>query len=293
MNRFYCLSYEIQERKIGQFFYDKRQTVYLTSFLSCLFIVFVLLFNYRLLSNDDLRNHAVNQSTFLHRAKNPAQRSEKCNESEKILRDQGITKLCDYLFWKKWIDRILAFLLLILLSPVFLIIAISVLISVGRPIIFHQERIGFQGKVFTIYKFNKMKSNFNENKPSLFEEQRMTKLGKFLRNSSLDELPQLWNIFRGEMSFVGPRPILSSDIIFLNEEQKKRHTVRPGLTGLAQINGRNSLLWEDKFNFDLDYIQRLSLGIDLIICLKTILCVIKHKNVNNDINRIHLINLAE
>ncbi|GEM_PF-6102519 len=235
----------------------------------------------------------MNQSTFLHRAKNPAQRSEKCNESEKILRDQGITKLCDYLFWKKWIDRILAFLLLILLSPVFLIIAISVLISVGRPIIFHQERIGFQGKVFTIYKFNKMKSNFNENKPSLFEEQRMTKLGKFLRNSSLDELPQLWNIFRGEMSFVGPRPILSSDIIFLNEEQKKRHTVRPGLTGLAQINGRNSLLWEDKFNFDLDYIQRLSLGIDLIICLKTILCVIKHKNVNNDINRIHLINLAE
>ena len=231
----------------------------------------------------------MNQSTFLHQTENQAERSGKYNESEKIQRDQWIFKYCGYLFWKKWIDKILAFLLIIFLSPVLLTISMSIRYSIGSPIIFHQNRIGIHGKVFTIFKFNKMKFSVNADGHLLSEEQRMTKLGSFLRNSSLDELPQLWNIVRGEMSFVGPRPILSGDIIFLSEEHKKRLSILPGLTGLAQINGRNSLLWEDKFNYDLDYIRQLSLHTDLMICLKTIKCVIQHKNVNNDINRIHFV----
>ena len=138
-----------------------------------------------------------------------------------------------------------------------------------------------------------MKSNANGEGLLLSEERRITRFGRFLRNSSFDELPQLWNIMNGEMSFVGPRPILIGDLVYLSEEQKKRFSVLPGLTGLAQINGRNSLLWEDKFKFDLDYIQNISFRLDLIISLKTILCVIQHKNVNHDINRIRFANPIE
>ncbi|MEN6294430.1 MAG: sugar transferase [Methanobacterium sp.] len=189
-------------------------------------------------------------------------------------------------YLKRKIDIILSIASLIILSPLLLIIAILVHFDIKSPIIYKQKRIGLNGKTFTIYKFNKMKDFHDKNGELLPDEQRITKFGMFLRSSSLDELPQLWNILKGDMSIVGPRPLLEKDLAFMNPEQRKRHFVLPGLTGLAQINGRNHLKWEDKFKYDLEYTQNISFSGDIKICLKTIFLVIGQTNINYCNNRI-------
>lgn len=185
--------------------------------------------------------------------------------------------------YAKYIKRILDFVLsliaLIVLSPVFLIIAILVRIKLGKPVIFRQQRPGKDEKIFTLYKFRTMTDKKDENGNLLPDSERLTKFGKVLRSTSLDELPELINIIRGDMSIVGPRPLLVEYLPLYNEEQKHRHDVRPGLTGLAQINGRNSLSWEEKFKDDIEYINNLTFANDLKIFFKTIIRVFNREGI--------------
>ncbi len=186
--------------------------------------------------------------------------------------------------YKKYIKRILDFILsllgLIILSPIFLIVAIFVRIKLGSPIIFKQKRPGKDEKIFTLYKFRTMTDEKDENGELLSDEVRLTKFGKFLRSTSLDELPELINILKGDMAIVGPRPLLVRDMVFMNEEQKKRHIVRQGLTGLAQISGRNAISWEDKFTYDLQYIDNITLWNDIKIFFLTIKKVFAKEDIS-------------
>lgn len=188
--------------------------------------------------------------------------------------------------YRKYIKRLLDFLLsliaLIILSPLMLIISILVRVKLGKPIIFKQERPGKNEKIFTLYKFRTMTDEKDENGKLLPDEARLTKFGKFLRSTSMDELPELINIIKGDMSIVGPRPLLVRDMVFMNEKQRKRHEVRQGLTGLAQISGRNNISWEEKINYDLQYIEKITFINDLKIILKTISKVIKREDIQTD-----------
>lgn len=188
--------------------------------------------------------------------------------------------------YKKYIKRILdiiiSLLLLFLLWPILLIIAILVRIKLGSPVIFKQERPGLNEKIFTLMKFRTMTSEKDENGNLLPDEKRLTKFGKFLRSTSLDELPELINILKGDMSFIGPRPLLVEYLPLYDEKQKHRHDVRPGLTGLAQVNGRNNLEWEKRFEFDLEYIERLSFKSDMEIIINTIKKVFKREDIVQD-----------
>lgn len=190
--------------------------------------------------------------------------------------------------YQKYIKRLLDFLLsliaLIILMPLMLIIALLVCIKLGRPIIFKQMRPGKDEKIFTLYKFRTMTNEKDEKGNLLPDEKRLTKFGKFLRSTSLDELPELINIIKGDMSIVGPRPLLLEYLPLYNEEQKKRHIVKPGLTGLAQINGRNNLNWEERFKEDIYYTENISFYMDVKIILKTIEKVIKRENISEDGN---------
>ena len=190
--------------------------------------------------------------------------------------------------YAKYIKRILDFLLsliaLIILSPVFLIIAILVRTKLGSPIIFKQERPGKDEKIFTLYKFRTMTDKKDENGNLLPDSERLTKFGKALRSTSLDELPELFNILKGDMAIVGPRPLLTEYLPLYNEEQKHRHDVRPGLTGLAQISGRNTLSWEEKFKDDLEYIKNITFINDLKIVLKTVIKVFKREGISQNNN---------
>lgn len=190
--------------------------------------------------------------------------------------------------YRKYIKRVLDFTLsliaLIILSPIYLILAILVRIKLGSPIIFKQERPGLNEKIFTLYKFRTMTDEKDENGKLLPDEVRLTKFGKFLRSTSLDELPELINIIKGDMSIVGPRPLLVEYLPLYNEKQKCRHNVRPGLTGYAQISGRNSISWEEKFNDDLMYIENITFIEDLKIVLKTALKVIKREGISQEGN---------
>lgn len=187
-------------------------------------------------------------------------------------------------FYKKYVKRpmdlILSLLALIVLSPFMLIIALLVRVKLGSPVIFKQQRPGLNEKIFTLYKFRTMTDERDENGELLPDDIRLTRFGKLLRSLSLDELPELWNIIKGDMSIIGPRPQLIRDMVFMTEEQRKRHTVRPGLSGLAQINGRNAILWEDKLSFDLDYINNITFIDDIKIILKTIINVFARKDIN-------------
>lgn len=173
-------------------------------------------------------------------------------------------------FVKRLLDIILSGTALVVLSPVLLIVAILVRTKLGSPVIFHQERPGKDEKIFTLCKFRTMTDARDENGNLLSDEVRLTKFGKLLRSTSLDELPELWNIFKGDMSIVGPRPLLVRYLPFYTEEERKRHSVRPGLTGYAQINGRNALNWEDRFAYDLEYVEKCSLGLDIKILFQTV-----------------------
>ena len=171
---------------------------------------------------------------------------------------------------KRLLDIILSGIALVILSPVLLIVAILVRTKLGSPVIFHQERPGKDEKIFTLCKFRTMTDGKDENGNLLPDEVRLTKFGKLLRSTSLDELPELWNIIKGDMSIVGPRPLLVRYLPFYTEEERIRHSVRPGLTGYAQINGRNALNWEDRFAYDLEYVEKCSLALDIKILFETV-----------------------
>lgn len=183
---------------------------------------------------------------------------------------------------KRPMDFITALFAGVFLLPLILCTALSVRIRIGSPVIFCQKRPGLQGKIFTLYKFRTMTDEMDEAGKLLPEDKRLTKFGRKLRSSSLDELPELFNILKGDMSIVGPRPLLVKYLGIYNEKQKHRHDVRPGLTGLAQINGRNGISWEDKFRYDLEYINRISFIMDLKIIILTMKKVIKKEGINSE-----------
>ncbi|MBR0492085.1 MAG: sugar transferase [Clostridia bacterium] len=183
---------------------------------------------------------------------------------------------------KRILDFTLSLLALIVLSPIMLILYILVRIKLGNPVIFKQMRPGKDEKIFKLYKFRTMTDEKDEQGNLLPDEQRLTKFGKFLRSTSLDELPELINIIKGDMAIVGPRPLLVQYLEFYNEEQKHRHDVRPGLTGLAQVSGRNSITWEEKFKQDIEYINHLTFKNDVKIIFMTIGKVFKREGISQD-----------
>lgn len=188
--------------------------------------------------------------------------------------------------YARYIKRILDVLLsgcaLVALSPVLLIVAVWVRIKLGSPVIFCQPRPGKDEKIFKMYKFRSMTDARDENGELLPDEIRLTKFGRTLRSTSLDELPELWNIFKGDMSIVGPRPQLVRDMVFMTPEQRLRHTVMPGLTGLAQVSGRNAISWEDKLATDLRYIRRITFLGDVKIILLTVKKVFCREDISAD-----------
>ena len=173
-------------------------------------------------------------------------------------------------FFKRFFDVLLSGCALIVFSPVLLIVAVLVRTKLGSPVIFCQERPGKNEKIFRMYKFRSMTDARDENGELLPDEVRLTRLGRILRSTSLDELPELWNILKGDMSIVGPRPLLVKYLPLYNEEQRHRHDVRPGLTGLAQVNGRNAITWEDRFAYDVRYVSRITAWGDLKILFQTV-----------------------
>lgn len=185
---------------------------------------------------------------------------------------------------KRLLDILLSFLAIIVLLPIYIIVAILVRIKLGSPVLFTQERPGLHEKIFKMYKFRTMTSETDEEGNLLPDEVRLTSSGKLLRSTSLDELPELFNILKGDMSIVGPRPLLVKYLPLYNEEQKHRHDVRPGLTGLAQVNGRNTITWEDKFKYDVEYTKNISFYNDVNIIIKTVLKVIQRDGISSNTN---------
>ena len=183
-------------------------------------------------------------------------------------------------YFKRPLDIIFSLLALIILSPVLLVVAILVRIKLGSPIIFKQERPGKDEKIFKLYKFRTMTDEKDRKGKLLPDEKRLTKFGKFLRSTSLDELPELFNILKGDMSLIGPRPLSVQYLPYYNKKEKKRHNIRPGLTGLAQINGRNNLQWEKRFSYDIKYVNKCTFFVDAIIFIKTIQRVFERSNVS-------------
>lgn len=180
---------------------------------------------------------------------------------------------------KRPMDFILSLLAIIILSPLLLIIALFVKIKLGSPVIFKQKRPGLNEEIFTLYKFRTMTDERDEDGELLPDSGRLTNFGKFLRSTSVDELPELFNILKGDMSIVGPRPLVVSYLPYYDEVEKHRHDVRPGLTGLAQINGRNTLDWEDRFSYDIKYVENITLLIDINIIIRSVLKVFKREGV--------------
>lgn len=182
-------------------------------------------------------------------------------------------------FVKRFLDIFLSGMALIILSPTLLVTAILVRVKLGSPVIFCQERPGKDEKIFKLHKFRSMSDARDENGDLLPDEERLTGFGKKLRSLSIDELPELFDIFRGKMSIVGPRPLLVEYLPYYTENERHRHDVRPGLTGLAQINGRNTLTWEQKFAYDLEYVQRISFCEDIKILFRTVGKVLNRSGV--------------
>lgn len=185
-------------------------------------------------------------------------------------------------FIKRPMDILLSLIAIIILSPVFLVVAMLVKFKLGSPVIFKQDRPGLNEKIFTMYKFRTMTDERDEHGELLPDAERLTKFGKFLRSTSLDELPELFNIFKGDMSIVGPRPLLVQYLPLYNEHQRRRHEVRPGLTGLAQVNGRNAISWEEKFNYDVKYVNNVTFVNDLKIFFITIKKAIIREGINSE-----------
>ncbi len=184
--------------------------------------------------------------------------------------------------FKPLFDRLGALLLLTLLSPLLLVLILLIRIKLGSPILFKQERPGKDEKPFTIYKFRTMNDQKDSKGELLPDEERLTPLGKFIRSLSLDELPQLLNVLKGEMSFIGPRPLLTEYLPLYNETQKKRHKVTPGITGWAQVNGRNAITWEKKFELDVYYVEHISWKLDLKIIMMTLQKIIRRSDISQE-----------
>lgn len=180
---------------------------------------------------------------------------------------------------KRFLDFILSLIALLLLMPLLIITGILIRIKLGKPIIFRQKRPGLNEKIFTMYKFRSMSDKKDEFGELLPDNERLNKFGLFLRKTSLDELPGLLNILKGDMSIVGPRPLAVIYLPYYNKKEKLRHSVRPGLTGLAQINGRNNLMWEERFEYDIKYVEKISFMEDLRIIILTFFKVLKKENV--------------
>ena len=186
------------------------------------------------------------------------------------------------LFIKRLLDFVLSLIALIVLSPVILIVAIFVKIKLGSPVLFKQERPGKNEKIFKMYKFRTMTNEKDEEGNLLTDDIRLTKFGKLLRSTSLDELPELFNILKGDLSIVGPRPLLVKYLPLYNEHQKHRHDVRPGFTGWAQCNGRNAISWEEKFDLDVYYTKHVSFLLDLKVIFKTIKIVLFREGISSN-----------
>lgn len=185
-----------------------------------------------------------------------------------------------YRFFKRPLDIILSCCAIVLLAPIMLIVAIIVRIKLGSPVIFKQKRPGINEKIFTVYKFRTMTEEMGADGELLSCSERLTKFGKFLRSTSLDELPELYNVLKGDMSFIGPRPLLIQYLPLYNEFQRRRHEVRPGLSGLAQVNGRNAITWEQKFAYDIKYVDDVTFLGDIKIIFLTIKRVLTREGVN-------------
>ena len=183
------------------------------------------------------------------------------------------------IFFKRFLDLVISGVALILLSPVFLVIAILVRTKLGSPIFFSQSRPGKNEKIFKMYKFRSMTDDKDENGNLLPDDKRLPAFGKKLRSTSLDELPELWNIFKGDMSLIGPRPLLIRYLPFYTNYEKRRHNVRPGLSGLSQVSGRNNLGWDERLSLDVKYVENISLMNDISIIMRTIQKVIMREDI--------------
>lgn len=193
-----------------------------------------------------------------------------------------------YKYIKRALDFCAAFGAIVVLSPVLLVVAILVRTKLGSPVLFKQERPGMidkktgEEKIFTLCKFRTMTDERDENGELLPDEIRLTKFGQFLRSTSIDELPEFINILKGDMSFIGPRPLLVRYIPRYSEEQRKRHLVRPGLSGWAQVNGRNTVSWQEKFSLDVEYVEKMSFVLDVKIFFMTIMSVLKREGISSE-----------
>jgi undecaprenyl-phosphate galactose phosphotransferase len=184
------------------------------------------------------------------------------------------------LFFKRAIDIFLSLVFILLFWWLYIVVAILVRLKLGSPIVFTQKRPGLNEKIFTMYKFRTMTDKKDVNGNLLPDKERLTKFGKFLRSTSLDEIPELLNVLKGEMSLVGPRPLLVDYLPKYTKAEKRRHEVRPGITGFAQINGRNNTTWEERFKNDIYYVENISFLLDLKIIIKTLLKVVKRSDIN-------------
>tara|TARA_B100000767_G_scaffold134681_1_gene127763 strand:- start:1768 stop:2370 length:603 start_codon:yes stop_codon:yes gene_type:complete len=185
-------------------------------------------------------------------------------------------------FFKRILDQTVALIGLILLLPIFFIIMFLIKINIGSPIFFKQSRPGIDGKVFNMFKFRTMTNETNQNGALLSDKERLTKFGKFLRSASLDELPGFWNVLIGDMSLVGPRPLLIEYLSLYSHEQARRHEIRPGITGWAQVNGRNTISWNKKFEMDVWYVDNQSFILDIKILCLTLIKVIKRDGISHN-----------
>jgi lipopolysaccharide/colanic/teichoic acid biosynthesis glycosyltransferase len=185
-------------------------------------------------------------------------------------------------FFKPLFDRTMAAMLVVIMAPLMAGVAIVIYLSMGRPILFRQERPGKDGKIFTIYKFRTMTDERDKRGELLPDEIRLKGVGKWIRTMSLDELPQLFNVLRGEMSFVGPRPLLTEYLPLYNDRQRRRHEVLPGITGWAQVNGRNAINWQQKFEYDIWYVEHQSFTLDMKILWLTFLKVLKREGISQE-----------
>lgn len=182
---------------------------------------------------------------------------------------------------KNLFDKTLALFLIILFSPIYIVVSLLIFFKMGSPILFRQKRPGYKEKIFGIYKFRTMTNEKDANGNLLPDDKRLVGIGKFIRSTSLDELPQLFNVLKGEMSFVGPRPLLEEYLPLYNAKQKRRHDVKPGITGWAQVNGRNAISWEQKFDYDVWYVDNQSFWLDIKILWLTFLKVVKRSDISS------------
>lgn len=182
--------------------------------------------------------------------------------------------------FKRFFDFLIAFFLLLALFPLMSLMAVAIVVAYGFPVFFHQYRPGLNGQPFQIVKFRSMKDVLDKNSKPLPDGQRLTSFGRFLRSTSLDELPELWNVLKGDMSLVGPRPLLMEYLPLYSPEQARRHEVRPGITGWAQVNGRNAISWEERFRLDVWYVDHQSVWLDLKILWLTVISVFSRHGIN-------------